>query len=513
MATNTVKVELIGHDKSLGKTLRGGATDVSTFSKKLQSIGRSMMTVGRNMTTYVTLPIVAGFAAATKAAIDEEKEMALLGKALRNNADATDAQVASIERWITKTQNWSGIADGELRPALAALVAVTKDTSEAQDLLGVAMDIAVAKGKPVITIAEALAKAQNGNIGILSRYGIATRDAAGEMMTFDQVMQNAADTFGGSAAKAAETTAGRMEILKAKFADVSETLGTALMPVVERVVGVVTKLADAFNNLSPGWQKVITYGGLAVAAIGPLLMILGQIITIAPAVGAAFTAMTGPVGIIIVAIAALVAGLVVLYKKNETFRNFVNKAWPVIKAVVSGSVKAIVAVISGIWSALAKVIEWVKRAREWFAKSWAMGAINAVIGTVRRLIDALQTAWDWIRRVASSEASMSTGSSAGRRKPGFGRRALGGIVTRPELSYIGEAGPEAIIPLTKPARAAAVMREAGLVGVGGPSTINVNVVLPGGTTLIGAAEDVGRILAPHVARALGRTNARAQRRR
>lgn len=451
MATNTVRVELIGQDKSLGRTLRGGANDVSTFSKKLQSIGQKMMGVGRNMTTFVTVPIVAGFAAATKAAIEEEKEMALLDKVLRNNVGATDAQVASIEKWITKTQNWSGIADGELRPALGALVAVTKDTGKAQDLLGIAMDIAAAKGKPVITIAEALAKAQNGNIGILSRYGIVTRDAAGEMMTFDQVMQNASDTFGGSAAKAAETAAGRMEILKAKFADVSETLGTALIPVVERIVGVVTKLADAFNNLSPGWQKIITYGGLAVAAIGPLLMILGQIIAIAPAVGSAITAMTGPVGIIIVAVAALVTGLVILYKKNETFRNFVNKAWPAIKAVVSASVKVIVAVISGIWNALKKVIDWVQRARQWFAKSWAMGAIETVISTVGRLIGALRTAWDWIKRVASGGGSMSTGSSAGRRTPGFNRpegHATGGFITGPMSGYSVTAhGNELIVPL------------------------------------------------------------------
>jgi hypothetical protein len=95
-------------------------------------------------------------------------------------------------------------------------------------------------------------------------------------------------------------------------------------------------------------------------------------------------------------------------------------------------------------------------------------------------------------------------------------KANGGIVTKPEFTILGEAGPEAVIPLNRPARAAEVMRQAGLAGAGGESTvstINVNVVLPGGTTLIGAAEDVGRILAPHVARALGRTNARAQRRR
>jgi hypothetical protein len=91
--------------------------------------------------------------------------------------------------------------------------------------------------------------------------------------------------------------------------------------------------------------------------------------------------------------------------------------------------------------------------------------------------------------------------------------ALGGIVSRPTFAMVGESGPEAIIPLTRPARARQVMQQAGLAGAGGYGTINVNVVVPGGTTLIGTAREVGEIIAPHVARALGREAARTGRRR
>ena len=53
-----------------------------------------------------------------------------------------------------------------------------------------------------------------------------------------------------------------------------------------------------------------------------------------------------------------------------------------------------------------------------------------------------------------------------------GGRAEGGVVTKPEISWIGEAGPEAVVPLTDPARAQQVMAEAGLVS---PMTINIIV--------------------------------------
>lgn len=236
---------------TLTQTLRLVVTgDASRAARELGKVSGSVKRMGAGLRTAGTMaigalgPIAAGLAAVTKEAIDEEKEMALLSKAIQNNTKDTRAQVEATEEWITAQQNATGIADGELRPALAALVAVTKDTGKAQDLLSTAMDIAVAKGKPLLTIAEALAKAQNGNIGILSRYGIATRNAAGETLTFDQVMQNAAKTFGGAASTAATTTSGKFSILKAKFADMREEIGTQFIPIALKLGEGLSKAFD-----------------------------------------------------------------------------------------------------------------------------------------------------------------------------------------------------------------------------------------------------------------------------
>jgi TP901 family phage tail tape measure protein len=69
------------------------------------------------------------------------------------------------------------------------------------------------------------------------------------------------------------------------------------------------------------------------------------------------------------------------------------------------------------------------------------------------------------------------------------RRAMGGVITRPEIALIGEAGPEAVIPLSRPARAMQVMEEAGLLGVGGSQSFDITVVSP---TPLRTAEDVVR---------------------
>ena len=283
-----VVIKLLGDSKGFQGAMRNAQRSAATTGQRMKAVGAAMQGAGRQMTMGFTVPVIAGLALATKAAAAEEKEMALLSKAIKNNTKETDKQIAAVEEWITAQQNATGIADGELRPALAALVAVTKDTGKAQKLLGIAMDIAVAKGKPVVTIAEALAKAQNGNIGILSRYGIATRNAAGETLTFDQIMQNAVKTFGGSAATAAKTTSGKMAILQAQLADMAENIGNAVLPVVSKLVGLLAGFFTALNKMPAPVRNFIVGLGLVVAAAGPVLWIIGSVIKNVSAMKAAY---------------------------------------------------------------------------------------------------------------------------------------------------------------------------------------------------------------------------------
>ncbi len=271
--------------EQFGSSARGfagsTAADMVRAGASMERLGGRIAKVGDRMSTRFTLPVVAAFGFATKAAIDEQQEIALLDQALRKNTDATDAQVAAVERWITKTQNWSGVADGELRPALATLLTATKDTGKAQELMGVALDIAAAKGKDVGTVATALMKAYNGNTSALGRLGVKTKDANGNVMSFEQAMKNAEQTFGGSAARAADTAAGRMAILQARLEDTAESVGTSLIPIVERGAVAIGRIADKFNSLSPRMQGFITKALLAGAALGPALSIGGRFAKVA----------------------------------------------------------------------------------------------------------------------------------------------------------------------------------------------------------------------------------------
>jgi hypothetical protein len=266
--------------------------------RSFAQLGEKMSSIGSTMTKSVTLPIVGGLALAGKAAADEEQEMAVLAQTLRNTAGATKESVDATEEWITAQQNATGIADGDLRPALANLARASKDTSKAQDLLKTAMDTSVATGKPLEQVSLALAKAYNGNIGALGRLGIATKDANGKTLSFDAVLQNLTATMGGSAAAAADTTAGKMAILRARFSDITENIGSAVLPLIEKhLVPAIEKLVRWFESLSEGQRAFLVKAALFAAAAGPAMKMVGTLMQMGSAASRAAKLLRGLGGV------------------------------------------------------------------------------------------------------------------------------------------------------------------------------------------------------------------------
>ena len=149
----------------------------------------------------------------TNQAADDSEAAAKLALSLQKNAGATKSQVAAVEDWITAQGKATGITDDELRPALQKLVAVTGDVSKSQNMAMLAQDVAAGTGKSYTSIVDALVRAQNGQVAGLSRLGVQTKDAEGKTMSLNDITKQLAQTYGGQAAAAAETTAGKQKIL------------------------------------------------------------------------------------------------------------------------------------------------------------------------------------------------------------------------------------------------------------------------------------------------------------
>jgi hypothetical protein len=215
------------------KQLEGGAAKTAFIMKK------------------AFLPAAAAIGAASAAAFDAAKAAAAdqasqvkLAKSLQNTTGATNEQIAAIEKQITAMQFATGISDTDLRAAYARLAQAGMSAATAQTALTTAIDVSRGTGKDLGTIVTGLSKAYNGNTTTLARMGIKFSEAAIKGKDFGALLGDLNRNFSGQAGAYAETFAGRMDILRQRFAEIWETLGYKLLPVFEKLAEMVGRFLD-----------------------------------------------------------------------------------------------------------------------------------------------------------------------------------------------------------------------------------------------------------------------------
>ena len=278
---------------------------------------------------------IAGFKAA-EAAAQDELEQAKLAQTLQNVLGATNGVIASTETMIAAMSRASGTADTELRSALSSLVIGTKDLTKAEEGLALAQDIATASNLPLQSAADALSKAYSGNYKALQKLSPALRDLIKDGASTEVIFADLANTFGGATANAADTAAGKMKIFKNNMAELQESLGAALLPVLEKMTEIFTVVFGLMEN---NQTTVLVLAGiigtlaLAIVAYNIALKVatiahiaFGASATVAAGAAAPIAAMAAGIMLAVIAVIAIVAALVYAYKNIEGFRNAVNSA-------------------------------------------------------------------------------------------------------------------------------------------------------------------------------------------
>ena len=363
-----------------------------------------------------------GFAlvGATKAAMEDEAEQVQRALALQNVTGATDAQVKASEDMISKMSLASGVADSELRPALASLVRGTKDIEEANKALALAQDISAGSGKDLATVSDALAKAYGGNMKGLAALSPEIKAMIKDGASLEDVMNVLGGSFGGASAAAAATAEGGMKRLGIALAETKESIGAALLPVVEAILPVLLKFA--------GWAQDNTKTLLiitgAIAGVSAAVLLFNAAVGIATVVNTLFAlsltaAQLAMVGFITLGIALVIAALVALYFKFDIVRKIVDT---VFDAMLAGGK----AVFNGLTTYFTAIFNIYKSLFNGIAKLW-----NNTVGKLSFEIPS------WVPVIGGKGFSV----------PDIPYLADGGIVTGPTLAMIGERGPEAVIPL------------------------------------------------------------------
>lgn len=207
-----------------------------------------------------------------------------------------------------------------------------------------------------------------------------------------------------------ETPSQKAKVAMNQLKNAGITLGTtalsALSPLIDKVASAVQKLTTWFSNLSPGVQQIILIVLGLVTALGPVLIVIGKVIssvgtilTFAPkivtaikGIGTAFKALgafmsANPLGVIIIALTALVAGLIYAYNHSEKFREIVNNAFAKVKEVVGTIVDALVTFFTEtVPTALGSMIEWFKSIPEKISS-----AISTVVSVVSEVFNSVKT--------------------------------------------------------------------------------------------------------------------------
>lgn len=247
--SRTLKLSILADVDNLKKELDKGSKEVEGFGGKLEKFSvaakAAFLAAGAAAAAYAGKLAVEG----VKAAIEDEAAQKRLQLALENVTGATEEQIAAVEKQILKTSLATGVADDKLRPALQRLAVATGSVEKSQELLSLALDVSAATGKDVETVAAALAKAYDGNLGSLTRLGVGLSAAEAKTLGFEGVVKQLSQTFGGAAATQADTFQGRIARLQVTFDETKETVGTALLPIIERLLRFITDTAiPAFQD-------------------------------------------------------------------------------------------------------------------------------------------------------------------------------------------------------------------------------------------------------------------------
>lgn len=430
MATRTLRVDIVGDASKARKAFADAGTGADTLSSKLDVASKKLQAAGKTLTTNVTLPILGVLGLSTKAAIEDEASASKLANTLKNVTGATSDHVSAVEDWILKTSMASGVADDKLRPAFQNLLVATKDTGQAQEQMATAMDIATAKGVDLESVTKAMAKAHGGSTGALGKLGIATKDAAGNALSFEEIMRNAQATFGGATAKHAATGAGGMARFKVATAEAAESIGQVLLPFLAQAGEWLSKVAKWIGGLDGTTRTWVVGIGIAAAALGPLLSVLGALAAVFSFIAA------NPIVLVIAAFVAIGVALYTLYQECEAFRAFVDGAWQFIQQAIAAAVDALepvfaafVQAVQGVWQILVGIKEFIVGVftGDW-SRAWE-GIKQIFAGVWQAIVGIVGFVWELIKLQISAGWAAITGmfSAAGAWLSGVWNNIWGGI--------------------------------------------------------------------------------------
>jgi len=357
-----------------------------------------------------------------RAAADTNAEVADMGEAMKYIAPVAKSMGLSIEEvsaaiGIMSDEGIKGSQAGTaLRGALSRLAKPTDPMIAKMDELGLSFYDAEGNMKSLEHQVGMLQHAFQGltpeqkQNALVTLYG---QEALAGMMTLvnkgpDALgkLTKSLENSGGAADEMArimqENMNSSIEQMFGAFQSAAIKIQQIISPMIRSVADSIGAMVTSFVETPVPVQKMILVIAALVAAIGPLLFVGGSMLvwfaklkvavgflsTTFPALGGVFTALTGPVGIVIAIIAGLVGAFLIAWNTSEGFRNAVTSAWEAIKNAISIAVQTISNTVTRIFGG---VVQWWKDNNQQIADA-ANAIWNGYLGrTIRNAMAVIQS--------------------------------------------------------------------------------------------------------------------------
>ena len=307
-------------NKSLGKVQRNMRSMTSNFTK-----------LGTSMTKAITVPLLGIGAMAVKSAADLEK-METSFISLTGGVEEAAAMMKQLNEFTAKTPFQIDAVATSARQLIASGTGIA-EVNEQLQFLG---DIAATTGNPINEIAAIFAKVnakgkvELENLNQLAERGIPVFEGlakatgllpselgagAVSVEQFNDFLKGLSEEGGfaeGAMERLSQTASGKFSTAMDNLKLAGAALAEDLLPVISDLLDYVVDLAQSFVDLSPETKKIILIFGGVVSAIGPLLIVIPQLV-------AGFALVAGPVGLAVGAVGLLTAGFFDIQRQaNET---------------------------------------------------------------------------------------------------------------------------------------------------------------------------------------------------
>ena len=369
MAVKALNIELVLESKEFSAAMQKVNDAFESTNKDLEKFGKNLQKMGAG---------IGGFGAAVTAALGVSM------KALANAADVADdtakrtGLTTQAIQELAYAAKMAGTDLGAMEIALRTMQRNLADTGAesaafkgALDALGLTLENLrdMNPQQQFDALCAALAGVDDASqraglaMAVFGRSGTAVLPMLAEGAEGIARLKKEAYDYGlvmsAETVEAGNTFNDNLDRLKGAVGGLAQQLAAGLLPAVNDFILGLADMASAVKSwmaehpkLTNSLAALAAGAGAALTVCGGLLAAFGTFITLAPALGAAFTVATGPVGVITAAVAALAAGIILLYQNWDTVSHYLIQAWDALTAVVLNAVEMQL-------SALENLVGWV----------------------------------------------------------------------------------------------------------------------------------------------------------